>query len=161
MNPFQNIPILVPVDFSDDSHLAVDVALALASSPQLVHVFHVCPSLILYEPAAVSLLSEHETREQYREAFRKSFSAPRYKPLQLEVRFGDPGMQIIMHANHLAAKLIVIPSHGRTGLSRLLLGSVAERVLRYADCPVLVLRHQGTQLQRDADQLLMKAATCR
>jgi nucleotide-binding universal stress UspA family protein len=56
------------------------------------------------------------------------------------VRFGDPGREIAAHAEELHAELIVMPSHGRTGLSRLFIGSVAERVVRLAHCPVLILK---------------------
>ena len=55
-------------------------------------------------------------------------------------RFAELGHEIAELADQENAKLIVIPSHGRTGISRLLLGSVAERVLRLSKCPVLVLR---------------------
>jgi nucleotide-binding universal stress UspA family protein len=56
------------------------------------------------------------------------------------VAFGDPGQRITAYAEEVGADVIVMPSHGRTGLKRLLLGSVAERVLRLAHCPVLVLK---------------------
>ena len=57
-----------------------------------------------------------------------------------QVQFGDPGHGITDYAEEVGADVIVMPSHGRTGLRRLLIGSVAERVLRLAHCPVLVLR---------------------
>ena len=60
--------------------------------------------------------------------------------VQVNVAFGDPGDEITKHAETVHADLIVMPSHGRTGLKRLLIGSVAERVVRLAQCPVLVLR---------------------
>ena len=56
---------------------------------------------------------------------------------------GDPGSEITKLAKEVGAHLIIMPSHGRTGISRLLLGSVAERVLRLSHCPVLVLRGDG------------------
>ncbi len=56
------------------------------------------------------------------------------------VRVGNPGLEIADYATQLGADLIVISSHGYHGLKRLLLGSVAERVIRHAECPVLVLR---------------------
>ena len=56
------------------------------------------------------------------------------------VAFGDPGREITEFAERQKADLIVIPSHGRTGLTRLLPGAVAERVAPSAHCPVLVLR---------------------
>jgi universal stress protein A len=60
------------------------------------------------------------------------------------VLFGDPGQQIAIFAKEMKAGLIVMSSHGRTGLAHLLIGSVAERVLRLASCPVLILRSDLT-----------------
>ena len=53
---------------------------------------------------------------------------------------GTPGLEILDYAQEKKVELIVIPSHGHTGIGRFLLGSVAERVVRYSHCPVLVLR---------------------
>ena len=60
--------------------------------------------------------------------------------MKIDVEIGDPGHRIADVAAKLGADLIVMPSHGRTGIERMLIGSVAERVLRLAHCPVLVLR---------------------
>jgi nucleotide-binding universal stress UspA family protein len=60
--------------------------------------------------------------------------------VKIIVRFGDPGHEIARHAEEIAADLVVIPSHGRSGISRILLGSVTERVVRLAHFPVLVLK---------------------
>ncbi len=57
-----------------------------------------------------------------------------------EVRTGEPSQQIIAYAEEIDADMIVVASHGRTGLSHILLGSVAERISRYAPCPVLIVR---------------------
>ncbi len=54
--------------------------------------------------------------------------------------FGEPGHKITELAGSEGAELIVLSSHGRTGISRLLIGSIAEKVVRLAHCPVLVLR---------------------
>ncbi len=59
---------------------------------------------------------------------------------ELEVRLGDPGQISCDRAEELGAELIVVGSHGRTGLTRMLLGSVAERVVRLAHCQVLVVK---------------------
>jgi len=56
------------------------------------------------------------------------------------LRAGEPAVEIVNAANQLAANLIVVGSHGRGGVSRALLGSVAETVSRHAPCPVLVVR---------------------
>ncbi len=67
-------------------------------------------------------------------------SDPKYKDVQINIEIGDPGYRIAEFAKGIRANLIVIPSHGRTGLAHMLLGSVAERVLRMSHYPVLVLR---------------------
>jgi nucleotide-binding universal stress UspA family protein len=59
---------------------------------------------------------------------------------QVAIRFGDPGHQIVDYAQEVRADLIALSSHGQTGLTRLLLGSVAEKVVRLAHCPVLVFK---------------------
>ncbi len=61
------------------------------------------------------------------------------------VRFGHPVEEICHYANKNVADLIVMGSHGRSGLSRILLGSVAERVVRISPCPVVVVRHPDHQ----------------
>jgi nucleotide-binding universal stress UspA family protein len=68
------------------------------------------------------------------------FSAEKYKGIQVEVSFGNAGFRISEYAQEIGADLIVIPSHGRTGIERMLIGSVAERVVQHSHCPVLVLR---------------------
>lgn len=62
----------------------------------------------------------------------------------LHVRGGDPALQLLFLAQDVDADLVAVGTHGRTGLQRLLLGSVAERVVRTAPCPVLVVRERVT-----------------
>ena len=61
------------------------------------------------------------------------------------VTIGNPGLKITEFASENGVDLIVLPSHGNSGLKRVLLGSVAERVLRHAECPVLVLRRMDKE----------------
>jgi nucleotide-binding universal stress UspA family protein len=63
-----------------------------------------------------------------------------YNQIDVAVAIGDPGHEIADFASNVGADIIVLPCHGRTGLKRLLIGSVAERVVRLAHCPVLVLK---------------------
>ena len=62
------------------------------------------------------------------------------RSLRIEVRYGSPAMEIVRAAEDLYADVIVMSTHGRTGLSHVLLGSVAEKVVRYARCPVLTVK---------------------
>ena len=74
------------------------------------------------------------------EQLRATFTGPPFLGAHLHVLFGDPGHEIVDLASEIGAELIIMPSHGRRGVKRVLLGSVAERVARLAECPVLVLR---------------------
>jgi nucleotide-binding universal stress UspA family protein len=133
--------IIVPVDFSDDSLDAVDTALELAASAANLYVVHVLPELSPLEPGELWETIDNESRTQHAEkALRERLSKPEHADLNIEILFGDAGHQIAQRAEELQAEMIVLPSHGRTGLSHLLIGSVAERVVRLAHCPVLVLR---------------------
>jgi nucleotide-binding universal stress UspA family protein len=133
--------VVVPVDFSDDSFAAVDVALQLAATPDGVHVVHVLPEPSEMGPGIEWLQLDNENRRRHADdALRARLSDAKYEPLQIEIDFGDPGYRIADYARRVTADLVVIPSHGRTGLQRILVGSVAERVIRLSHCPVLVLR---------------------
>ena len=74
--------------------------------------------------------------------------------IKVECLVGDPGKEIVDLAESLRANMIIMPSHGRKGLSRLLLGSVAERVLRLASCPVLILRGPSQQTEENVDEAI-------
>lgn len=133
--------VVVPVDFSDPSIAAVDTALSLVAHPSALHIVHVLPVLTDYEAGMLFNTVDDQARIQHTEqALRDRLSAARYAGFHPEVTFGDPGHEIASYAEQIEADLIVLPSHGRTGLTRLLIGSVAERVVRLAHCPVLVLK---------------------
>ncbi len=141
MNQFADKPIVVPIDFSDEATGAVDQALQIAGAAEHVTAIHVAPSLTALEPAiAYHVIDDSERQRNLTAAFAKRHGDSKYRGVRFEVRFGDPGQEIAEFARSLNAGLIVMPSHGRTGLAHLLIGSVAERVVRLASCPVLVLR---------------------
>jgi nucleotide-binding universal stress UspA family protein len=84
---------------------------------------------------------DNESRVRHAEiALQDILDSTPFQKIGLHVRLGEPAREIVTFAEHVKAELIVLPSHGRTGLSRLLIGSVAERVVRMAHCPVLILR---------------------
>lgn len=141
MNRYADKTIVVPIDFSDEATRAVDAALEIAGAPERVTALHVAPPLTAFEPAfAYQVIDDVERQKNLEQAFAKRHGAPQYRGVRFEVRFGDPGHEIADFAKEAGAGLIVMPSHGRTGLAHLLIGSVAERVVRLAPCPVLVLR---------------------
>jgi len=133
--------VVVPVDFSEESFAAVDTALEMVESAAHVHIIHVLPVLAAAEPGLVwDTLSDETRRENARRRIQEYVSDRPHQGCRVAVELGDPGSEIAAFAESVSADLIVLPSHGRTGLSRLLIGSVAERVCRLAHCPVLVLR---------------------
>ena len=141
MQAFSEAPVVVPVDMSDESLAAVEVALQIADRPAYVHVLRVLHEPQSSYPDALWAAIDHSKRRNAAlEELQKSLAGEQYADVKLCVEFGDPGHRVAEHADAIRAKLIVMPSHGRRGVKRLLLGSVAERVTRLARCPVLVLR---------------------
>ncbi len=144
--------ILFPTDFSSASEQAFDTAQRLArdSKSRLLIVHVAAPTQVPTPPGAVVpphamanvALPEHaeQTMEQVREELGKT--VPDDGDIRYEHRLlvGVPGLEIPRLANEEKADLIVMGTHGRTGLTRLLMGSVAEAVVRRAPCPVLTLR---------------------
>lgn len=127
MSGFQVRTLLFPTDFSECARHAGGIALELARQHAArVHVLHVDPPVTA--PAAPERLAEVATR---------------FGP-DLEVTTattnGVPARAICAYARRIGADLIVIGTHGRTGVSHALLGSVAEAVVRRAPCPVLTVR---------------------
>ncbi len=141
MTWFPKQTVVVPVDFSDDSFAAVDTALQIVQDPSGLHVVHVLPEPSTMDSDPIWLEIDNTNRVSHAtKALRKRLSDEKYEQVQIEIAFGDPGYRIADFAQRISADLIVTPSHGRTGLERVLMGSVAERVLRLSHCPVLVLR---------------------
>ena len=144
MNWFEGEKVLVPFDFSDESIETVKVALDLAEAPQDVHVLHVLMPESINEPAVVW----HDKFDDARlttvtETMTAKLAEAKLTGPQLKVLIGSPGSMIAEFADEIKAGMIVIPSHGLSGIKRFLLGSVAERVVRLAHCPVLVLKESA------------------
>ena len=133
--------VVVPIDFSDESLAALETARQLAESSSPLHVVHVLPVLEPAEPGIIWHTIDDGSRSQHAlEAVRRVLSQCDVGEVEIVIRFGDPGHEIAHYAQELPADLIVLPSHGRSGLTRLLLGSVTDRVVHLAHCPVLVLK---------------------
>ncbi|MFO0925234.1 MAG: universal stress protein [Pirellulales bacterium] len=133
--------IVVPFDFSDHSHKAIDLALEMVDAPEHVHVIHVLPFIVPSEPGVVWGMVDDSVRLKHAlDALEDELKDGKYAKIAREVLIGDPGGVITDRSKELHADLIILPSHGRTGLTRILLGSVAERVVRLAECPVLVFK---------------------
>lgn len=138
--------ILCPVDFSDHSRRALDHAGAIA---QLHHaavtVLHVAPvaPVAAYAPMSGGSAYVGLTPEVRQVLIRslEAFAADGQSrvPVEVEIAEGQPAAVIVERARDIAAELIVLGTHGRSGFERWVLGSVAERVLRQARCPVLTV----------------------
>jgi nucleotide-binding universal stress UspA family protein len=141
MTWFPKQRVVVPIDFSQESFAALDVALQLVELPNQVSIVHVLQDIAPLEAGEVWGVIDPTARiENARQALRQKLTDDKYSAVTLEVILGDPAHSIAEFAEQNKAQLIVIPSHGRRGLTRLLMGSTAERVVRLAHCPVLVLR---------------------
>jgi nucleotide-binding universal stress UspA family protein len=138
--------ILVPMDFSAHAERALDYASMLASKLSarvlLMHVIHAMPLGVTEMGSAMP--------SAYLQQIEAEISQSMEKYLQRLTAVGLAGEMVIVHGvpfeeiAHLATtrqvELIVMGTHGRTGLGHLFLGSVAEKVVRLAPCPVLVIR---------------------
>jgi nucleotide-binding universal stress UspA family protein len=133
--------IVVPYDFSEQSRQALQVARDLVADLTRIHVVHVLPVVTVAEPGMIWDAVDNQARVKDAERnFREGPASAPFQKVDFNVVFGDPGREIAAFAERQKADLIVMPSHGRSGVSRLLIGSVAERVVRLAHCPVLILR---------------------
>lgn len=133
--------ILVPIDFSEGAKQALDVAEALARDhgSKLVLVSAAVPPAPVAEP----FLPDTDypgMLASIRRGLESLASRIIALPVETHVLGGSPGPSIIALARDCEADLIVMGTHGRSGLSRLLMGSVAEYVLRHAACPVLTIK---------------------
>ena len=133
--------VVVPVDFSDDSLAALDTAAEVVDAPEHLHVIHVLPILEPADPGIIWQTIDDDSRQEHAsEALQEALAGRGHKDLHVVIRFGDPGHEISDYAAEVEAGLVVVSSHGQTALMHLLIGSVAERVVRLAHCPVLVLK---------------------
>jgi universal stress protein A len=144
MPAFQKI--VVPIDFSDHAARALEMAIDLAKPSKgkiyLVHSYPINP--ILLSPYGVAMPPDIE--RSFREASDKQLKewATRASKQGLEVEIvtssDAPSEAIVHQAEKVHADLIVMGTRGLTGFKHVVLGSVAERTLRYAPCPVLTLK---------------------
>jgi nucleotide-binding universal stress UspA family protein len=145
MKPFKRI--LVPVDFSPHADEAIrtaaDVSRRYDASVTIVHVYETVAytlpeGYVLYTPAQMAdILSEFQKLLASSKQKAEAAGALRVETTQLQ---GAVANEVVDFARQQGFDLIVMGTHGRSGLKHALLGSVAERVLRKADCPVLTVR---------------------
>ena len=138
--------ILFPTDFSHDNDAALEFASALAvESKALLYIVHVDElsdlNAALGEAAYIYAQSpDCTTRRAIRERLAQVVPTVAGIDYEHHCLTGSPVAELLRFAERENIDLIVMASHGRTGLSRLLMGSVAEAVVRRAACPVLIVK---------------------
>jgi nucleotide-binding universal stress UspA family protein len=145
--------ILYPTDFSDCAKTAEEYAGALAEQFQAeLHILNVVADVMMMmpEPGSALSLPQNYLLDLITEADRalaKSFpdAAKSGRTVVRTQRVGNPFAEIVKYAEEQDIDLIVVGTHGRGGLAHMLLGSVAEKVVRKAPCPVLTVRPAGHQ----------------
>jgi nucleotide-binding universal stress UspA family protein len=158
--------ILAPIDFSDSSRAALDVAANMASrlgsEVLLVHVIPAIPDL----PKNVSIFKEGQYDQSLNakaeQQLKELAATLARKNIKARTQLGnanDVGMELIRIAESENADMIIIATHGMTGWRKIAFGSVAEKVVREAECPVLVLRAKAATSWSDRRQTASSSAT--
>lgn len=141
--------ILVPTDFSDNSRAALEQAVSLAqalgASIDLLHVWepprYIAPDLMLAVPGWSAVSLEQYSRTEAAKALEQYLQTlPPQVALKSHLEVGDAAASIVRFAKEQGSDLIVMSTHGRGALSRLMLGSVAQKVVSHAECPVMTIR---------------------
>ena len=148
--------ILVPVDFSEHSAAAVEAAIDLArafgSKLHLLHCYQIQPGGL--SPYGVAIPSSYFTK--IRDAASQQLSdwqekhVPADVPVDASMASDVPSELIVKTAKEIGADLVVMGTRGLSGLKHVLLGSVAERTVRLAPCPVMTVHAPGSN-QADGD----------
>jgi nucleotide-binding universal stress UspA family protein len=130
--------ILVPLDGSPEGEAVLPEALRLSSTAGEIFLLHAAPAVPPPSDAPVrQMLEVPERALAYLDSVRERLTGRRATAL---VRHGDAAEEIAQAAQELGADLIALTTHGRSGLSRLLMGSVAEAVVRRSSLPLLIMR---------------------
>lgn len=147
--------LLVPVDFSAGSRAAMALATTLArpfeASIELLHVWTPPPlfgePLLMWTAADAPPMSLEDLARQRAATQMKDLADELrrngVREVDSTVSVGDAAREILEHARKGRHDMIVMGTHGRSGLAHVLLGSVAEKVVRHAPCPVLTVRTGG------------------
>lgn len=141
--------ILVPADFSDGSAFAFRMAQALARDyGARIVVAHVVEPPHAMGVEGVLVYQPEISWESLRQRLVERYAARAATQVEHIVVEGNPADEIVRLAEDYHADVIVIGTHGRTGLPRLIMGSVAEQVLRRASCPVATIKHPAPATAR-------------
>ena len=148
MKPFDKI--LIAIDFSENSEHAFEYAMTLAKQFQaeltILHVINEPVDLRGFYVPHISFEQLEKEIEEGAQKMMEQFCHTRmgdFTNYQTAIVTGIPNEEIIRKAADTGASLIVLGTHGRTGLDHIIFGSTAERVVRSAACPVLTIRMPG------------------
>ena len=143
--------IVVPLDFSKASPLTAAAGKDLldkfaGGDIAKLNFVHVVPPLETISPGAIwGAVTDDGRREAVLEHAAQFFRENGLEGASIDVRVGQPALEICEFANEQNADLIVISTHGYHGMKRILLGSVAESVIRHAECDIVVLRRPDAE----------------
>jgi nucleotide-binding universal stress UspA family protein len=139
--------ILVPTDLDENSNHALAYGRELAATyGATLHLFHVVESIWSGSLTVADFPGQMDNYyQQYRQASETGLKNMAKKIKEVEVKTalieGTPHTEIVRYAREHKIDLIVLATHGRTGLSHMLIGSVAEKVVQMAPCPVITIKH--------------------
>ncbi|CDM98112.1 MULTISPECIES: universal stress protein [Limnospira] len=140
MSWFNKNAVLVPIDFSELSFAALSPAREFVPHISQLHVIHILPKLHPAEPGSMWQSVSPQSRQQHAEdALNNELIKRGFDGAKVTVLIGTPSHEIVDYAKAKNIELIVMPTHGYTGVKRVLMGSVAEQVARLAECAVLLL----------------------
>jgi nucleotide-binding universal stress UspA family protein len=177
-NPEKPYVIVVGVDYSPASDLALEQAFELAAARvnaevHIVNVVRLYGNQALVDAAAApgfsavsladanaQLIGYVERRQQAYRASQAQNGVARLRRVISHLRLEAPAEEIAQTAADLEADLVVVGTHGRRGISRLLLGSVAEAVVRLAPCPVFVVRPKSLPAEAEVPKIEPPCARC-
>ena len=147
--------ILFPTDFSTASDAALPHAEALAkSSAARLLIVHVEEPPLAYGGGELYYGLPEPSSERILKMLEDVRPKDPAIPFAHRLTMGDPAGEIVRIARDEQAEMIVLGTHGRTGMSRLLMGSVAETLVRRAPCPVLVYRETAEKLARAPQEVV-------
>ena len=139
--------ILHPTDFSDCSGVALPVARALRDDGARLIVLHVVKLIDVPHLKERAPLEDPQTCRETLEGLCKRLDGADLKyTVEARLKFGESAVEVLRTADETGCDLIVLGTHGRSGLGRLLMGSVAEQVLRHSTCPVLMVKRPRADL---------------
>lgn len=162
MNIFKKI--LLPTDFSEWSKEAIEYTISLAVSYDAqIHILHVVDNVPVLAFHSIDLNSETVLRDSERQAkealdglIKSHFTYNRN--LVPVIRHGEASKEIVKYACEEGMDLIIMATHGRTGLAHVVMGSIAEKVVRHSEVPVLTIKPLSLRptwvKQQDIDEQL-------